>query len=91
MIIVKRGSRKVDHEIGILLHQFIHGADPVEWIIAQVPDVFTNGDGQFLAHEFNTIPTVCRLKIAVFIKDIVIGKQALGGNSLDLAIEQEQG
>jgi hypothetical protein len=71
MIIVKRRSRNIHHQLRILLNQFIHRANPVQGIVAQVPDVFTNGQCNAGTLERYTVPLKGGLKISVLIKNIV--------------------
>ncbi len=77
MIIVEGGCGDIDHEIGMLADQLIHGADPIQWVIANVPDVFANGEGDLLSFKGNDGPLEAGFEIAVFVEDVVIGQAGL--------------
>ena len=87
--VVEWRSRDIDHHVGLLFHQLIHGANAVQWIIAEVPNVLTNGKGNAFSFVGDYVPFVCRFKITVLIKYIVSGQAGFVGNVLYLFVGQK--
>ena len=73
MIIVEGRCGNVDHDIRLLLYQYIHRADPVQRVIAQVPDIFTYRKCNTVIFKRDHVPFKARLKVPVLIKYIVRG------------------
>src|SRR5260221_6958258 len=91
VVVIKGRSGNIDHQVRVLPHQLIHRADAVEWIVAEVPDVFTDGQGYFLSFERDNIPLVTGLEIAVFVKNIVIRQTGFMCNPFYLFLIEKPG
>ena len=86
----KRGSRYVDHQLRLVGHHFVHWTNGVKRIfIANVPNVFTNREGNAFAHVFDDLEFRCGLKIAVFIKYVVSRQQGFVLYKFHPAISQK--
>src|ERR1700722_15218298 len=72
MVVVEWRSRNIDHEVRVLTDQLIHGTDPVERVIANVPDVFADGEGDLFPFERDDGPLEPGFEIAVFVEDVVV-------------------
>ena len=73
MHIVERGCAEIDHNIRLLLCQFIHWAHAIQRIFHKVPYIFTDGYGEPLAFKCEYVPFKSWFEITVFIKYIVVG------------------
>jgi hypothetical protein len=91
VIIVKRRGGDIDHHVGVLSYQVIHGADPVQRVISYIPDVLADGEGDLFAFEWYHLPFKSGFEIAVFVKDIVVGQAGLVGYAFDLFFVEQPG
>jgi hypothetical protein len=84
VIIVEGRGRDVDHQIGMLADQLVHRANPVQRVIAEIPDILADGESDLFALEWDDLPFVGRLKIPVFIKHVIVGQTGFVRHAFDL-------
>lgn len=82
------GSREVNQQVGTAAGHLFHRIPVVATVlpkIAVVPNVFTNGKAQAAATVLDGLGLGSRLKIAIFVEDIVGGQERLLEPMADLA------
>ena len=75
----------------MLQHQVIHRTCAVQGILSQVPDIFTDGNGEAFPLEFDHVPVLSDFKIPVLVKYIVGRQTGFMYNGFYLMIVQKPG
>ncbi len=92
MCIVEWRSGNINNEIGLLCNEFVHRTSGIDRIvIAYIPKVFANGEGDFFSFEIYGVKFTIGFKITVFIKDVVSGQQRFVHHACNFSFVKQYG